>query len=251
MNLVSRKQREIQQREEQILEVASRMLGEVGYLGITMDRIAAAIEYSKGTVYQHFGNKEELLIALMMRRKHEMVRLFRLAAAFDGNTRERITAVGEAYMLFTRLYPVEFQHLPTLLSPSICDKASPDRCAELLGQDQECMDVVTAVVIEATAKGELTLPGDLTPVELVFGLWSTMYGALTLMQTAIPFQEVGIADPYAALSRNLQALLDGVGWQPHSHQFDGQEVIERIHREVFASELASLNTAAPEGASHG
>lgn len=251
MNVVSRKQREVQEREDLILEVASRMLGESGYLGVTMDRIAEAIEYSKGTVYQHFGNKEELLLALMMRRKQELVRLFDRAAAFEGNTRARITAIGEAYTLFTRLYPVEFRHLPALLSPSICDKA-PAACREqLLCQDQACIGVVTSVVIEAAKCGELNLPETITPVGLVFGLWSSLYGALTLLQTAIRFDEVGIADPYLALRRNLQAMLDGAGWRPYSHQFDDRQVIERIHRELFPDELAALNSPAHGEHDHG
>ncbi len=247
MNLISRKQREIQEREERILEVASQMLGEMGYLGVTMDRIAEAIEYSKGTVYQHFRNKEELLIALMMRRKKKMVSMFQRAAAFDGVTRERITAVGEAYVLFTQLFPVEFANLPTLLSPSICDKASPERRDELLCQDQECMEVVTGVVTDAVECGELSLPADISPVELVFGLWSTMYGSLTLMRTAIPFAEIGIPDPHGALMRNLQALLDGVGWKPTCDDFDCRRTIERTRAEVFAPELALLNGETTHG----
>ena len=64
METLSRKQREIQEREALILEVAREMLLERGYLGVTMDRIAQAIEYSKGTVYQHFSSKEDVLVAL-------------------------------------------------------------------------------------------------------------------------------------------------------------------------------------------
>lgn len=251
MNRPSRKQREIQEREERILEVASRMLGEAGYLGVTMERIAEAIEYSKGTVYQHFRNKEELLIALMMRRKDKLVSLFRRAAALDGNSRARMTAIGEAYTVFTRLYPVEFQHLPTLLSPSICDKATPDHCARLLGQDQECMGLVTAIVVDAVHRGELALPDGITPEGLVFGLWSTLYGSLTLMQTAIPFNDIGIPDPYLALRRNLQAMLDGVGWQPHSRAFDDQGVLEQIRHDIFAAEVAALNNTRQGRAAHG
>ena len=247
MNLISRKQREIREREERILEVASQMLGEMGYLGITMDWIAEAIEYSKGTVYQHFRNKEELLLALLQRRKGTMVEMFQRAAAFPGSSRERITAVGEAYVLFTQLYPVEFSNLPTLLSPSICDKASPQHREELLSQDQECMGVVTAVVEEALANRDLMLPDGLTPVDLVFGLWSAMYGSLTLMRTAIPFAEIGIPDPHRTLTRNLQALLDGVGWQPTCDEFDCQQTITRVREEVFAPELARLDGEKPHG----
>ena len=64
MSTLTRKQREIQEREELILDVARDMLVERGYLGLTMDRIAKAIDYSKGTVYQHFASKEDLFAEL-------------------------------------------------------------------------------------------------------------------------------------------------------------------------------------------
>ena len=63
MDTLTRKQREIREREQLILDVARDMLLTRAYLGVTMDRIAQEIEYSNGTVYQHFSNKEDVLVA--------------------------------------------------------------------------------------------------------------------------------------------------------------------------------------------
>ena len=64
MGRSSRKQREIEQRERLILRAELEMLLKEGYLGLRMEQIAAQVEYSKGTVYQHFPNKEEIILAL-------------------------------------------------------------------------------------------------------------------------------------------------------------------------------------------
>ena len=64
MNQLTRKQREFEQREQLILKIAREMLIQQGYLGLRMDHIADRIEYSKGTIYQHFPNKEEIILAL-------------------------------------------------------------------------------------------------------------------------------------------------------------------------------------------
>ena len=48
------------------------MLLERGYLGLTMDRIAKATEYSKGTIYHHFSSKEVLLEALVDQVRSEL-----------------------------------------------------------------------------------------------------------------------------------------------------------------------------------
>ena len=40
------------------------MLRRDGYLKLNMDRVGQAIEYAKGTVYRHFDNKEDIIVAL-------------------------------------------------------------------------------------------------------------------------------------------------------------------------------------------
>src|SRR5580698_969718 len=102
---LTRKQREIQGREARILEVASKMIVQDGYHGLSMDRIAEALEYSKGTIYQHFSCKEDVLMALVNQAMERRLDLFRRAAAYRGSSRERMSAIGVAAELFFRLYP--------------------------------------------------------------------------------------------------------------------------------------------------
>ena len=51
----ARKQREVKERERHLLDVARGMLIAQGYSGLSMDRLAEATEFSKGTIYQHFA----------------------------------------------------------------------------------------------------------------------------------------------------------------------------------------------------
>ena len=62
-----RKQREFQQREQLILDTAQSMLHQHGYAQLTMERIAEAVEYSKGTIYNHFSSKEDMVCSLCCR----------------------------------------------------------------------------------------------------------------------------------------------------------------------------------------
>ena len=101
----TRKQREIQERELLILDTARQMLLERGYIGLTMDRIAEKIEYSKGTVYQHFSSKEDLIVALATQMNVKRSEFFARAATFQGLPRERCMGIGLAANLIPRLYP--------------------------------------------------------------------------------------------------------------------------------------------------
>ena len=56
------------------------MLISQGYAGLSMDRLAEATEYSKGTVYQHFSTKEDLVMALASQTMEQRVSLFERVA---------------------------------------------------------------------------------------------------------------------------------------------------------------------------
>lgn len=55
------------ERELLILAEAERLLSTEGYEGLVMDRLAELVGVSKGTLYQHFANKEDLVGAIVLR----------------------------------------------------------------------------------------------------------------------------------------------------------------------------------------
>ena len=119
MEKLTRKERQRLEREQRILEVASQLLLERGYLGLTMDRIAREIEYSKGTIYQHFSCKEEIILALALQTMEKRKELFQRASSFRGRSRERLQAIGVAAELFVRLYSDHFKVEQIIRSDSI------------------------------------------------------------------------------------------------------------------------------------
>jgi AcrR family transcriptional regulator len=58
---LSLKDRQRQMREDAILEAAHSLLAEKGYQGMTMDDLANRVGIAKGSLYQHFKSKEELI----------------------------------------------------------------------------------------------------------------------------------------------------------------------------------------------
>ena len=63
----SLKERLREVRAELILDVAEEMLAEKGYHDTSVDEIAARADVAKGTLYQHFPSKEDLVFALFER----------------------------------------------------------------------------------------------------------------------------------------------------------------------------------------
>ena len=156
-------------REAQILEVARGHLLTGGYLGLNMDRIATEMEYSKGTIYQHFRNKEEILIALANEALHLRSSMFEKAAQYPGTSRQRVASVGAAAEAFVELAPHYFVVEQIVRASSIWEKTSSERREVMRNCERRCMAIVGGIARDAVAQGDLPMPRDLRPEEIVFG----------------------------------------------------------------------------------
>ena len=232
----TRKQREIRAREARILSVARQQLVEGGYLGLNMDRIAVQIEYSKGTIYQHFRNKEEILLALATDALDTRVRMFRAAAAMEGPHRVRLATVGAAAEAFVEHYPYHFMVEQIVRAASIWEKTSPERRRLMESCELQCMTTVVGVVHDAVAAGDLTLPEGARPEEIVFGMWSIYLGTQIITHSSQTLADIGIDDPLVSLRRNQSLMLDGYGWRPLSSEFDYPAHMDRVKRQRFPYE---------------
>jgi len=235
---ISRKERERKERETKILLLARRMLREVGYLGLSMDRIAAEMEYSKGTIYQHFPNKEEIILALANEALVKRIEMFEVAAAWPGAkvARDRMAAIGAAAEIFVERYPHHFAVEQIVRSASIWEKTSEARRQFMQACEGRCMQIVGGVVHDGLAHGDLQLPEDRSAEDLVFGLWSLNFGAYTIIIGSESLENNGVADPIAALRQNQNLLLDGYHWQPLSSEQDFNKIFDQVKREVFGDD---------------
>jgi AcrR family transcriptional regulator len=239
MATTSRKQREIRQRELHLLDVARKMLIAHGYAGLSMDRLAEATEYSKGTVYQHFSTKEDLVTALASQTIEQRTSLFERASRFQGRPRERIEAMGIADELFARLYPHSFRSELIIKMADLEDRASTDRRDALQAQECQCMSFPLGVMEEAIALGDLSAT---VPVPQVMVAIMTMaIGNHTIVSNYRSLlAEIQVSDAFSTLRDNIRVLLDGFGWKPLSTEWDYAETARRIAKEVFADEFQSL-----------
>lgn len=232
----SRKQREIRAREELILDTAQSMVWELGYHGLTMDRIATAIEYSKGTVYQHFSSKEDLLVGLFVRACELRLELFSKAASYPGRPRERLTAIGVADELMFRAHRQLMAVEGIAKGMMVRQKASPDRQEQVAALERQVLEQMFGIFADALSAGELQLPPNLEVPDLCLALWAMHQGVHMLQQTDIPFGELGFNPLDRTLAHNAQLYLDGLGWAPLSSQHDYEAVRSDIRNRLFADE---------------
>jgi AcrR family transcriptional regulator len=239
MGIASRKERERRQREEAILEAARVLLLERGYHGLTMDRIAEAVEYSKATIYLHFHCKEEVIATLATRFMETQLEMQERAATFPGSARERLTAVGEAVELFSRLYPGDVHILHNIQTEAFSEKTSEDVTLAMQELEQRGMNVMTGITRDAVAMGDLELPDWLTPEDLSMGLWSTVIGGQLAALRNLSAAGGSGSDALSTVMHLCQAMGDGLNWRPLSTEMDYDAVRERVRETLFPEEAAA------------
>ncbi len=158
------------------------------------------------------------------------------AATFNGRPRERMQAIGEAVELFARLHPEELRILYNGNTEAIVRKASEKSLYQMRVIFHRTMNIVTGVVRDAVAQGDLVLDARTTPVDVVFNLWAITDGGHTVALSLTPPSELGITDVFDAVMRGCQVACDGYGWRPLSTEWDYEETRRKTRREIFPEE---------------
>lgn len=238
---LSRKQRELAQRESLILDAAHNILHDQGYSYLTMDRVAEAVEYSKGTIYNHFPSKEDMVCSLCCRSINNLIDIFSRAAEYHGSSRERFSAIGIGYSLYHQINPMDAQHIQIMKLNSVREKIGPEKLAEKESLERHVTSIASSVVQDAIKCGDLPKEVSAIADSVVFGFWSMHYGALLLDQSDIPLENLGFSPTVQLLWINTQKFMDGYNWLPCSSDIDSDAMFKKISSDLYAKEIETLN----------
>lgn len=228
MSTATRKQREIAQREELMVDAAQKQLLEKGFQQLSMDHVAAEVEYSKGTVYQHFATKEDLVLAVATRALKGRADAFEQAAAFDGSTRERISAIGFSCVRFAREHPDYFHIEMMLKSASFWEKSSDQRKEAHAVQGGRCFRSMNTIIHEALALGDLP-KSRFSAEKIAFSLAALTMGTHIMGEECELVRMAGIEDPARFVREYQEFYLDSLGWTPLFNSQDLPAYDERFN----------------------
>lgn len=77
-------------RSDAILETAADLFGEFGYNAVRMEDIAVRAGVAKGTLYLYFKNKDDLFLALILRRMSDLLLEIRNKASAVSSPEEKL-----------------------------------------------------------------------------------------------------------------------------------------------------------------
>ncbi len=100
---LTRKDREKQMRQQEILQAARQIFLQKGYHEATLEEIARQAEFGKGTIYNYFSSKEDLLFALVDQMMDNFHLLAQTAMDHEGETvRQLYTRFAHAVIAHAR-----------------------------------------------------------------------------------------------------------------------------------------------------
>ncbi len=232
---MSRKQTQIAEREAAILEIASDIIAREGFEALTMERVLARVDFSKGTLYNHFTCREDLLVAVHAQCFSAHLDYFARGALFRGRARERFSAAGLGHQILHLIDPRPFRFS---LTDAIMAAASERWREMFVHYNRESIGVFTGIVRDAIAAGDL--PASTDPEIVTLGTWSTACGAEDLYESGLVMRHLPPAEFDRVRNQLVAALLDGFGWRPLSTELDYDAARQRALREVYPDEAKKL-----------
>jgi len=200
-----RKLKERQGRDELILSVAKQLLVEQGMAGLSMQAIADQTDYSKGTIYQHYGCKEDVVAKLAISCGEGLISMIDLALKSAHSVRHKVVLVSAAYFINSQAQPEVTKLVSNLNTPEFKEKVSQKLLDEFKGNEDIIIKRILTLFSEGTGFNSSKV------MDAAFGWWSMQWGVQDILAKGWDMQDLGFANPVQYFFRSLHIYLDGLG----------------------------------------
>lgn len=144
MGISERKEREREEMKQLIMTAALKMFLEDGYAKTSIRNIADAIEYSPGTIYLYYKDKDELLFEVQRHAYNKLLEAFKLHAT-SVHPLERLKEICHTYVYFGLENPELYDLMFIIRAPMNADESQHKSNGEdsfkfLVDTLQECME---------------------------------------------------------------------------------------------------------------
>jgi len=181
MGTRERKEREFETRRRLILDKATNLFQKNSFAGVTLDDIASAIEFSKGTIYNHFGSKEEIYASILVEHLNILLSCLKEAARTGRDTHERLRNSMKAYVRFYREHREYFKLLFFIDLVSDHYRIPDALLKEIRTLKIACLLELQNVVREGVRSGELEGSRPAAQVSMV--MWGMINGIIQLVES--------------------------------------------------------------------
>ncbi len=209
MGIHERKEREKEQRREEILSAARDVIFQKGLFPATMDEIAEKAELSKATLYLYYKSKEDLYTAVALRG------LEILESELRSITDRLLPPLSTLSLFLNKLdefYEKERDYFRLFIffqTPFFRNDVSPDLRESVVSANHRIWDLVTGVLDRGREEG--VIRKDIDPKDLAIISWTSTMGLLTRIDTELESlrEKMGV-DLHRTLRLSNRLLLQAV-----------------------------------------
>ncbi|HYE56635.1 MAG TPA: TetR/AcrR family transcriptional regulator [Chitinophagaceae bacterium] len=170
MGIAERKQRQKEEVRSSILTAAWELVEREGWQALSIRKIAEAIEYSVPVIYDHFENKEAILLEFTRRGFRLLNQELEQAKSTFSNPEQQIEAIAYAYWNFAFAQKEYYQLMYGLGMPG-CETVK--QIPELSSFSEILLQPIRALV----QKNERH---DIEPHLKLHTLWSALHGLISI-----------------------------------------------------------------------
>ena len=179
MGIEERKEREKQQRRDAILDAAERLFFSKGMENSTMDEVAREAEFSKGTIYLYFKNKEELYLGITNRGLDILKKIFKQFSDKAATGIEKVEAIGYAYLEFSQKHRDYFDSM-LYYESHVLEFTDENPCASACeSRGQEVLDILVQAINYGINDGSINKDLDAQATAIV--LWGQTMGVIQIV----------------------------------------------------------------------
>ena len=233
----------IQNREEKIIKCALEIINESGFASLKMENLHKRADCTKGTLYNHFINREDLLCEIATRYSSSLLSYYQRLDAYEGSSREKMMALFLAYQVFCFSNPALFTCVVQLQNPSLLARCSSKRLDNYRKEEMRLVLHMTVIIQEAIDQGDIEAKYKTKVFELAFTSWAAAFGNVSLMMSSQADFLTQQADKEEQLFLATNVSLDGLGWRPLSKEAEFKSTWNKVGRRYFEEELSKLRSA--------
>lgn len=208
MGIAERKEREKQQRREEIIQAAEKVFYSMGLESATMDDIAAQAELSKGTLYLYFRSKEELFFEVARKAIGLLNSHTSAAAEIAGNAIEKLGEMGKATVQFMHSHPKHMQAILSIMGshPGGTELTRGDVQSIVYGESSVGM---VMRVVEEGIRDKL-IRSDIPAALIAHTLWMQMMGVIQFVSLEGELIEMLDLTPQEVFEIHFQLVFNGI-----------------------------------------
>jgi AcrR family transcriptional regulator len=208
MGIAERKEREKQQRREEIILAAEKVFFSKGFDKSTMDHIADKAELSKGTLYLYFNSKEDLHMAVARKAIGLLNEKTTKAAIHGSNAFEKLGLMGRACVEFSRDYPDHMKSIMTLEEVESHEISMSVQEVQEMIYKESTVGMVFQIVEQGVREG--LIRADIPVILIAHTLWMQVLSIIRFVTTKQTLLEVLELPPDKVYESHFQLVLNGI-----------------------------------------